>query len=725
MKLIRRILFGVSLFLATLLLGVLAIAVWPQILINSKTLEIASHFLARKGIDLQWKDLEVHFDSLALLRKRMSLKTQGLCVHVSDSEIFGCSTVLNLSVAVSFARLIPNLIEIGPVLIQDLKWSMGSGKKRIQGRLDLQGSPSQVRELEPLESGEFQLSGYTLLPDRSKIEVRGLLNLEREAKTRKLSLHHFNLKYFLDANFKKSITHSKVAAHLEGELNPQQFLSRVSGLASGWLTQLPRVSFSNCQLALRRNPSPAKEPARAKLQLECPLQLEVPVPPKTRNFFRIPSDLGVLLEARLNTAFPPSIDEVVSGVATAKFEPLLTPLIQGQAQIETHLEGIPSELPNQFQMEAQLGLNAKVHHFENLVRTLEDTVWAVPAPLNVLNGNLNLNVNGKTKLNQGQFPIQISSRLSSKTQKLDLDGLGDFKFNRIQDEFSPELNFNLTLSQVQLEIPRLDWAIPPQLFPDDRIGPIFKSNRETKLESQSAFNYKIHLRTPQNQPIKIVTNLAQAPIPVGLDLHVESQKPLSGVIQVGKFPVEVFRRKALLDHFDIQLAHPIKDSSIDGLLRVDYADYQISLKALSTIDKPRISATSDPPLPENQVYAALLFGRQMEELNSDQAASVGDARAAFADGAVSLASLFVFASTPIQSLGYDESTKSISAKVRLGEGTSLNIGSASPVSGAAQNASAGIQKRLGRFWTITTDLSRSDTGEGGVASAYLEWSHRY
>lgn len=80
MKLIRRILFGVSLFLATLLLGVLAIAVWPQILINSKTLEIASHFLARKGIDLQWKDLEVHFDSLALLRKKDVFKdSRTLC----------------------------------------------------------------------------------------------------------------------------------------------------------------------------------------------------------------------------------------------------------------------------------------------------------------------------------------------------------------------------------------------------------------------------------------------------------------------------------------------------------------------------------------------------------------------------------------------------------------------------------------------------------------------
>jgi hypothetical protein len=81
-------------------------------------------------------------------------------------------------------------------------------------------------------------------------------------------------------------------------------------------------------------------------------------------------------------------------------------------------------------------------------------------------------------------------------------------------------------------------------------------------------------------------------------------------------------------------------------------------------------------------------------------------------------SLYALASTPVQSVSYDPTTRVVSAKVRLGEGVSLNVGKGRDVT------TVGIRKRLGGFWTITTDVTRSTDG-ANIASAYLEWRHRY
>ncbi|MEO5969714.1 MAG: hypothetical protein ABIQ95_07275, partial [Bdellovibrionia bacterium] len=115
------------------------------------------------------------------------------------------------------------------------------------------------------------------------------------------------------------------------------------------------------------------------------------------------------------------------------------------------------------------------------------------------------------------------------------------------------------------------------------------------------------------------------------------------------------------------------------------------------------------------------FGKPMEELDADQEQSVGSTRAAIADKALGIASLYALASTPVQSVGYDSTTKLFTAKLRLGEGTSLNLG-------ADTNGleGIGIRKRLSSKWSITTDISNSKSGyQNKAVSTFLEWVHRY
>lgn len=139
------------------------------------------------------------------------------------------------------------------------------------------------------------------------------------------------------------------------------------------------------------------------------------------------------------------------------------------------------------------------------------------------------------------------------------------------------------------------------------------------------------------------------------------------------------------------------------------------------LDAPRFTITSNPPLSENSALSLLLFGRPLEELSPGQGESLGNARAALTSGAISAASMYLLASTPIESIGYDPSLGRFSATVRLVEGTSLRVESAKE--GVTQ---LGIRKRLGRDWVLNTYVERTSPLEDRRSvSTFLEWSKTY
>jgi hypothetical protein len=267
-------------------------------------------------------------------------------------------------------------------------------------------------------------------------------------------------------------------------------------------------------------------------------------------------------------------------------------------------------------------------------------------------------------------------------------------------------------------------------LPDSRLHSFGNREEEEKEGEEPSFRYNITFRTVPDQPAMILANLSKAPIPVSVNLNLTESIPIHGDVQVLSFPVEVFRRKASLDHFRLNLQTPTKESPLDGLIHVNYADYNISIKIGGVIDKPVIHLTSDPPVAENQLIATLLFGQPLDQLDPEQSDSVGNTNAAIQEGAINLASLYLLASTPIQSVGYNPQTRSVTAKIRLGDGTSLNVGADT----TSATPTVGLRRRLGPNWSIETDINSAIGGSGnlnsandyrGTASAYLQWSRRY
>jgi hypothetical protein len=698
-----------SAIVAFLSIAILVILIWPQILVNEKTLELAAQFAARKGIQVHWDSVDIQLDSISLLQKRADFNFSQLCIDVPQEEISGCSSGVRIAFGGGFSHWVPRLTEVGPLEIQNLKWQFKKGKDGLQGELTLKGKEREEgRELQGVGRWIFDLSGSARFPDHSQLSLRSSLHLEGER------IKRLKLNYFADARY--SSGKATAGAHLEGSVSENEITTRISGVGRNWLDEVSRIGVSACNLSLNREKV-------NQLRVDCPVSLRVNAIPQSIHGIRVPNDFAVTVQAQVKTStFLPGADTRVEGPVSLTLDPIVNPLVMARGQVNANVNGLLSEFPDRWSMETQLQLSLNILRFEDLVRQLRNGPWAIPAPFHVLRGNAEVKVEGSTALAEGRFPFTVKTRLASSEQTVDLDGEGLFTYPFPWGKQKPDLQLNLVLSDVQLTLPRLDWAAPPRILPDSRIRAL--TGRSSDSES-SSLEYRISIKTPAGHPVRILSNLTQSPIPVSTSLSLSDSEPFLGWVRVEGFPIEFFRRKADIQQFTLNIQSPIKESSIQGAVRVAYADYTIFLKAAGTVDKPILHLTSDPPLPENQLFATLLFGQPLDQLNAEQSDSIGNTRTAFAEGAVGLASLYVLASTPIQSVNYDPQTRTVSAKIRLGDGTSLNVGS------ETGSPTVGLRKRLGPFWTLETDVTTNNTnasdsrGIGGVASAYLQWSHRY
>ena len=78
-------------------------------------------------------------------------------------------------------------------------------------------------------------------------------------------------------------------------------------------------------------------------------------------------------------------------------------------------------------------------------------------------------------------------------------------------------------------------------------------------------------------------------------------------------------------------------------------------------------------------------------------------------GVLSLAVLYYFAGSPIESIGYDPESNEVSAQIGLGAKNSLRVEG----SGSGLN-SAGVRRALGKGWYIDSSVQKT-TNKGGAS----------
>lgn len=517
-----------------------------------------------------------------------------------------------------------------------------------------------------------------------------------------------------------AITRGKLELHLEG------FDERLSNLD----LQKCQYSLRQKQGELTRREQAQKFGGELKIGCDAAVTLalgqNLNVTPEVPVRFEIPEKLDFSFFVDLQTAYPPSPSEPVKGSLGATLEPARSDLLTAGGNVLFHVDGVPMQFPEKGTLSADVDVQTELDQFQALVQQLKDTPYAIPAPLNVLKGKISFGVNGTVEPRGGSIPVSLRTDLSSADQKFVSETSGNFVLSRKQSgKFAGHLDADILLQDVQLMLPHLERKPPPNFIPDARIKRGIEAEAAAeRLEDEVAgetqaqlFTYNLTIQTPQ-RPVRLLSNLAAAPVPVFLNLVSSTETPLAGQVRIQNFPVALFEADARVRHFLIELSPGDTPDEIDGLLSVKHTDYTIFIAFAGTAQRPQIQMYSEPPLPQDQLLSTLLFGEPAEELDPGQRESVGNVEAALASRAVNLATLFFISLGPVQSVGYDSQTKNLTAKIRLGEGTSLNIG-------AGAESEIALRKRLGAHWAITTGVSRiGDIGEQ-TFTAFLEWVNRY
>lgn len=324
---------------------------------------------------------------------------------------------------------------------------------------------------------------------------------------------------------------------------------------------------------------------------------------------------------------------------------------------------------------------------------------SLPAPLNAMDGFIQIDVKALEAPHEWiKFAIMTEIDLEGKNQALKLKMSSDVEVN-LKDFTLGSVLLGLDFERLALEMPRLSKKeIPPQLIPDSRIKKeAFKKVKPRPLkERHPDLNFRLHALN--EKAVHISTNLLDEPVRLNFDITVAKGKIQQGFISLLPLKTSVFKRKIEIPHLKITYA-PNVEPVIESTIVFKLPEYSITLNLEGPLDAPRHSLTSSPPLPLNDIYAVLLFGRPMSDLSTDDKTAAQKTNHMVSQGILSLAVLYYFAGSPIQYIGYDPNTSNVTAQFGLGKKNSLYV------TGSGQNVNAtGVRRSLGKGWYLDTSV---------------------
>jgi hypothetical protein len=791
LKLLKRLGLGLSVILVLVASAAGAVLFNPALVLNDRNLRILTHLLEKSGVHIEWETIAVEVRNHAFFDRTLSLRLSNVCVVDTRShEWSGCFESAAIAARIRFNWKSLKLIEAGPITLTGGRISADldrllapssepgkGGSKFLKKFLNLDRLKIDPLELEIRRyslilggdpyAGELELSGMP----RGEAGLEGDIHLTVQSKAVKGNAQlrltnergltswgswfiHGNVAGSIPAGgeFKAMIAANpaiartlgldfhvegnydqkplKVLADLSGKVREAGITAELDGRLLGIDPSIRQIEVKNCALSLLHQDS------GGKIGLACPVAVSLPALPRELRFLNMPSAAGVVVRADVTSSdFFPAAGSQLAGSIDVSLNRMASEFFSIDASVRGQVDGVirdffETSFPGKGKATADVAFRFEVPRFEHLVQSLDKTEWAVPAPARVLRGDTLIDAKGQTDFKKASLPLQLTTSLQSPTQKLQLSADSEVKFQRFEKTSELQAVVDLVLKGVQIQMPRLDIGLPPSFVPEARIYSFEKQREAEKAKKPSSLklHYLAHVKTPDQSPVKILTNLAQAPVPINVDVAFGSDQPLEGTINVDEFPIELFHQKATVQYFNVTLADPTGGSKIDGRVEIPTVDYTVLTTFVGTIDKPVVKLTSEPSLPDNQIIAMLIFGQTPDTLDLDQSSSVGSTQQAISGGALNLGSLYLLASTPVQSVGYDPTTGEVTARVKIAEGTSVVVGESSRE--GYQSKSVGIRKRLGKNWSISSEVANEVDPTTGAnqqtkVTTLLQWSHRY
>ncbi|NCN26025.1 hypothetical protein GW915_00470 [bacterium] len=349
----------------------------------------------------------------------------------------------------------------------------------------------------------------------------------------------------------------------------------------------------------------------------------------------------------------------------------------------------------------EVDFEVTVQNFQKIVSLLRDGPYALPAPINSLEGTLSFKINqmGEMKEDQIKVPFEIKTNLVKGNNAIVTMGKGIFTLPRAPSKVDMKLDLDLVLEKLYIQLPGIDpiRGIPP-LTQDSRIA----KRKESKADSNRPdLVTKIHVQTANPDSIRIFHPFIEPYAAFSLDLDSEgSSSPPT--LDLKKAPLDFkmnyLRRTLEMTKLELVQRPPKqKELFLEGQLLYQATDYKIFIDFSGPADRPSVVLTSEPPLDRKDIISVLLYNRVSSEISSFEGESVGGTEAALTDRAVGLLGLWAFASTPIESVAYDSSTKTYSAQIKLPEGFRFSVGTDWE---SVQNLE--LRRHLGGLWMVRT-----------------------
>jgi hypothetical protein len=521
-------------------------------------------------------------------------------------------------------------------------------------------------------------------------------------------------------NLNSSFEGKRQEMKASGSLNKEKFALTVSGSAARPVDMLQKVELNgcawngdirrkgkpflqsnlNCRVALTRMPAPEERPFQDMLPKHFQFLVQGPV--TIANWDKSP-----VFEAPMKISLTPLLSEFYT--------------LRGQTSINfsgKFLEGKES-------LNAEIDVSSQLvfQRFQPIVKKFQDTDFSIPAPFNTLDGRIYCNIEGRIQKMGAMMnlPLDCGTDLSSATQAMYIKAQGTFEKTTDQKLV---IRLAIGLNKLTFELPKLALnGTVPQIFPDKRIMTAKeRAKADGKTDDALPVTLDIHITTPPERPLTLITSLQPTPVPISIDLTLKGDRvdPL-GSIGINQYRVSFLKKKAFVDHIRLILAPDEKQPLLDGLVVFQDPDVKINLKLSGSVDQPFYELESMPPRSPAELLSIVLYGGDPDALDEENLRSVDETRAAMVDGAIGLLSMYYLASTPIDSVGYNPYTGLFRARVRVAQGLSLTVGS--DLGGARQSLT--LRKRLTENWSFETGAETDEETHQSKGVAMFKWGRRY
>lgn len=741
------------------LIAIALAALWiqPEILLNERRIRQAITKFGPQDLKIQWKNLSLQFFADGWREKNVSLSAEGLCL----SQVGGldaCISQLDLKFTFSIENWQPTITRIEKVNLQLSHLTLPPGGETAEASalpnlrlpslasslspnldLSLLGEIEiylrhvriESREAEPIlaaikitklsanqERGEFRLDGGARQKNGFQLDLGGELTvrpeshafgftgeLEGKAEGWRVSTPlQLTIAETLKLSAKPDFRSAgrDYTARLNLHWSQKDILLKIESLTSKQAWEHGRISLSSCSLESKLDST--------GFPLTNGLQCAYSVKPKAKIFptldgkLAFSANLKPLANSRASANL--KLEEISSG-------DLLESKIAGSGEFEFDFSNSSIKILA-YNFQADL----KIPEFSHWKEFWKKTNFAVPAPLHVLTGPITAQVkleNGNKELALANFTLNTD--LHSSNQALVLEDKAQIK---IQNPFGPDrkidIDSRLALSDIQLEAPPLRLESPPQFLPDSRFL-TDASGRSQEPPAPSSTSWRLQIDSVK--PVRISTNMLPVPVPLSVNVVLKSSSPMEGRFGVLPMPLNIFKKKAVVEKLNVTYSGGSKVGELDGLLTHRTPEVLIRVLLLGNTENLRVDFQSDPPLSEQQILAVFLYNKSLTELSEEEANSTQNLSQAMSDGALGLFSLFFLSSTPIQSVGYDPVSQNYSARVGIDEKTTLSVGS-----DFADVREFGVRRRLGGQWALRTEL-RQEVNEADVIVTLLEWFKRF